>query len=152
MKWLVSDYNNSNNRLTAIYLSPTPGWAGTRALRNINQVYHPQCRRNPHRHSQPSLQASQCTSRSSDITAGIFQYDEIREWTVIYRIHFIVCLMSGHRFDDTKGLRRRKITHHSAMASIVHIGQIDAAVKSQPTQPRKRTHYLESEPHKVCMT
>jgi len=57
--------------------------------------------------------------------------------------------MTGHRFDNTKGLRRRKISHHSAMASIVHIGQIDKAVK---TQPRKKSYHLDSEPHKVCST
>jgi len=54
---------------------------------------------------------------------------------------------TGHRFDDTKGIRRRKISHHSAMASIVHIGQIDKAVKSPP---RKRSQPLLVEPHKVC--
>jgi len=58
----------------------------------------------------------------------------------------VVWLVTGHRFDDTKGLRRRKISHHSAMASIVHIGQIDKAVKSQP---RKKSAHLETEPHKV---
>jgi len=54
--------------------------------------------------------------------------------------------MTGHRFDDTKGIRRRKISHHSAMASIVHIGQIDKAMKDRA---QKKTRYLETEPHKV---
>lgn len=58
----------------------------------------------------------------------------------------IVWLLTGHRFDDTKGIRRRKISHHSAMASIVHIGQIDKAVKI-PAQ--KKARHLEAEPHKV---
>jgi len=62
-------------------------------------------------------------------------------------LHFAGWLATGHRFDDTKGIRRRKISHHSAMASIVHIGQIDKAVKSQP--PRKKTHFMDAEPHKV---
>jgi len=55
-------------------------------------------------------------------------------------------LLTGHRFDDTKGIRRRKISHHSAMASIVHIGQIDKAVK---TPAQKKARQLEAEPHKV---
>jgi len=56
--------------------------------------------------------------------------------------------MTGHRFDNTKGIRRRKISHHSAMASIVHIGQIDKAVKSQPP---KKSRIMEVEPHKVII-
>ena len=55
-------------------------------------------------------------------------------------------MLTGHRFDDTKGIRRRKISHHSAMASIVHIGQIDKAVKSQL---RKKSRQMDVEPHKV---
>ena len=66
----------------------------------------------------------------------------------LYRSIVLVDSLTGHRFDDTKGIRRRKISHHSAMASIVHIGQIDKAIKSPA---RKKPPHLETEPHKVCI-
>jgi len=46
--------SENDNRLMVVHLGQ-PGWAGTRACRNINPIYHPHCPQIPHKHCQPSL-------------------------------------------------------------------------------------------------
>lgn len=53
----------------------------------------------------------------------------------------------GHRFDDSKGMRRRKISHHTA--SVVHIGHVKK-VKTAPVLPRRLQSEQQLQHHKVA--
>lgn len=66
--------------------------------------------------------------------------------TVAYSHLLLLFYLAGHRFDNTKGLRRRKISHHSAMASVVHLGNMNTVTK--PTAPKRSTARI-MEHHKV---
>lgn len=53
----------------------------------------------------------------------------------------------GHRFDDSKGIRRRKISHHTA--SVVHIGHVKK-VRTAPVLPRRLLSEQQLQHHKVA--
>jgi len=53
----------------------------------------------------------------------------------------------GHRFDDSKAMRRRKISHHTA--SVVHIGHMKK-VKAAPVVPRRLQSEQQLQHHKVA--
>ena len=64
----------------------------------------------------------------------------------VYERGKIVCL--GHRFGEARGLRRRKHSTHSAMASIVHISKSEKGGEKAPTVTPSKAKFDHS-PHEV---